>query len=593
MASRSITMRLMTPVVLMLLLAVFMEIVSISTRERIVSAYDAIERSRTLQLDLMELRSLSRSLQRDALNLAIEPEASERRIIRDKFVHRLSDMRARLAALERSPGFDRGADDRRYLAGQHKVVERLAAVVAASERGNRQRALAMFRADVRPVERAASTAADTLIAGQERAVDALRAEADSIERRELAVGIGAALLLLASSIAATQMIIRRSVVSPLLDIEEAMTRLAAGDAAGITPHAGREDEIGAMARAIEVFRTAAIERQALETERSAMIARQMRAQLDEERRLRQQDEAEAARSRQLGDSAAALEARAGVAVDRLRVSSRNLLDAAAAMKTRAIAARTNLVDVGDAVSRAATGATDIAAATDQFMTVLGTAGDRTRSCADLSAAAAGQTAELAERMRRVQDDAARVGTVIDIIGGIAKQTSMLALNAGIEAARAGPAGHSFAVVAQEVKALAAQTARSTGEIADQIGAMQRASVQAGHSLDEMGATIAAVARYAQDLADAISEQATQGRIISHNVSSAANDLDLIATRIDSVAVIAADNGHQAEALDDDAKAIDADAGTIDGALTAFFAGLHATRGDARPSGPTYVERSVG
>jgi methyl-accepting chemotaxis protein len=66
----------------------------------------------------------------------------------------------------------------------------------------------------------------------------------------------------------------------------------------------------------------------------------------------------------------------------------------------------------------------------------------------------------------------RIGDVVELINNIAGQTNLLAFNATIEAARAGDAGRSFAVVASEVKALAEQTSKATGEISQQIAALQ-------------------------------------------------------------------------------------------------------------------------
>lgn len=143
-----------------------------------------------------------------------------------------------------------------------------------------------------------------------------------------------------------------------------------------------------------------------------------------------------------------------------------------------------------------------------------------------------------ETVKKLGESSQEIGNVIKVITSIAQQTNLLALNATIEAARAGEAGKGFAVVANEVKELAKQTAKATGEIGQKIEAIQGDTKGAVKAIEEIGTIINQINDISNSIASAVEEQTATTNEIGHSVAEAAKGVGDIAKNIGGVALAA-------------------------------------------------------
>jgi methyl-accepting chemotaxis protein len=181
-----------------------------------------------------------------------------------------------------------------------------------------------------------------------------------------------------------------------------------------------------------------------------------------------------------------------------------------------------------------------------------------QASARMSNEAVDQARTTNDRVSELSHAAARIGDVVELISNIAGQTNLLALNATIEAARAGEAGRGFAVVATEVKALAEQTAKATGEISQQISGIQAATQDSVAAIKAITGTIERLSEIASTIAAAVEEQGAATQEISRNVQQAAQGTQEVSSNIVNVQQEAAKTGTASSEVLSAAKSLSRD-----------------------------------
>jgi methyl-accepting chemotaxis protein len=347
--------------------------------------------------------------------------------------------------------------------------------------------------------------------------------------RGVSVSLAVATGVLVGLVAIIAYLLHRTMSRPLTRLNVAMTALAAGDLTAPVPESPRRDEIGAMERAVRVFKDNALEVKRLE-------------------------EAQAAR-----DAAAAAEKRAAMSrladqfnssvkevVAEVSRASEDLHASAEALSASAERGRSESAVVASATLEASTNVASVADAAVLLAESLDRISDQVSTSAQIAKGAFETAGRTNTTVQSLAQRAQNIGDVVRVISDIANQTNLLALNATIEAARAGDAGRGFAVVANEVKSLANQTARATDEISAQITTMQEATNEAVAAIIAIGQTIDEMNQIATTVAEAVNAQHQQTREIVSNVKQASSGTQEVARSIDTVDRASQETGASAQ-----------------------------------------------
>ena len=393
-----------------------------------------------------------------------------------------------------------------------------------------------------------------LLSDQQRLESESNATIGETERLVVMLAIGG--FLLGGALA---VLLGKGISRPMTTMCKAMRELAGGNFDVVLPGLGRKDELGEMASAVEEFKVQAV----------AKAARDAAAH------DAQNKASSAARRTELIRFADDFEAAVGAIVSNVSASAVQLEAAAGTLTRTAETTQSLSSQVSGSSAEASNNMQSVASATEELSASVDEIGRRVRESSQIAEAAVLQAQQTDGRISKLSRAAQEIGDVVKLITAIAEQTNLLALNATIEAARAGEAGRGFAVVASEVKSLASQTAKATDEISSHISGMQGATQELVAAIKEIGGTIAKISDIAATISSAVEQQSSATQEIARSVQSVAEGTQEAAANIMRVNRGATETGSASEDVLSSARTLSTESTRLREELDRFMANIRA------------------
>ncbi len=385
-----------------------------------------------------------------------------------------------------------------------------------------------------------------------------RQESDALDNRVgrmIVISLGVTALGLIIAMAVGLWIAAKGITQPIQLLSAVMERFARDDLDTDVPGTARGDELGVMARTVQVFKQNALERRGAEArEREEIATREKRAQ-----------------------SIAALtqdfDAKAADLLGIITHAAGELKGTAQSMTATAEQTTRQALEVSSAADQASANVQTVATAAEELTSSIREISRQVDQSASVAAAAASDAEQTNRSVQGLAESSARIGEVVSLINDIASQTNLLALNATIEAARAGDAGKGFAVVAGEVKTLATQTARATDEIGQQISAVQAATSQAVAAIGGIVKRIAEINMIATAISSAVEEQSAATSEIARNIQEAATGTQRVSNNIGGVNQAAGETRAASDQVLTASESLISQSAYLEGEVSKFLTGV--------------------
>ncbi|WP_201239448.1 methyl-accepting chemotaxis protein [Rhodothalassium salexigens] len=377
----------------------------------------------------------------------------------------------------------------------------------------------------------------------------------------------------------------RASIGPVQPISETIARLSDNDLDVTVPAMDRHDEIGVMARAVDVLRDKMAERQALQARQAEAEREQQRREAEQAERDRQAEhqrqEEERAREQRMQEQRKADMARlAGEFERNVGELINNVAHMSEEMEATARTLSQNVADTSSQTKMLMTGAEGansaaqaVATATEEMSAAISEVSSNVHASSEVAQQTNGNAQNAGRDLDELVANIRTINSIVDGINEVADQTNLLALNATIEAARAGEAGKGFAVVASEVKALATQTQKMTDDISAQLSAIQSRADQSVGSMKTILGLVDRLEASSTEVASSIEQQVAAVQEISGSAQRAAASSDEITQGIGGVEEASRNISAASSQMTTAAQGLAQTAENLSGAMQSFLVTL--------------------